>query len=270
MGGGSTEWCAAALPSCIQLLVPCHVVLFNIIVSVILDGCTQPLCTACWPAMLSASSNLNCLHPVLLHITPIADNISAPICCPSHTIAGKSSLINAMKRIGGTSGKREPTVAPIPGTTLGLLRVPGIPLGPKHRTFDTPGVPHPYQLTSMLPASEVGLVLPRKRLKPRTFRIGSGNSILLGGLLRLDVVAIPGSSVYVTAYVSDELTSHMGKTEGAEERRAKHVGGLLVPPCSPERLEEMGELVAREVSVEGDSWTQHSKDVAVAGAAGVG
>ncbi|KAG1661535.1 hypothetical protein FOA52_000045 [Chlamydomonas sp. UWO 241] len=60
-----------------------------------------------------------------------------------------------MKRLGGTSGSREPTIAPVPGTTLGLLNVPGLPLGPKQRAFDTPGVPHDYQLTSMLNLTEV-------------------------------------------------------------------------------------------------------------------
>lgn len=61
--------------------------------------------------------------------------------------AGKSSLISAMKRLGGTGGRGEPTIAPVPGTTLGLLRVPGLPLGPKHRTFDTPGA-HPGEGSS--------------------------------------------------------------------------------------------------------------------------
>ncbi|KAF6251140.1 hypothetical protein COO60DRAFT_669368 [Scenedesmus sp. NREL 46B-D3] len=41
--------------------------------------------------------------------------------------AGKSSLINAMKRLAGTGGRGEPTVAPVPGTTLGLLRVRASP-----------------------------------------------------------------------------------------------------------------------------------------------
>ena len=43
----------------------------------------------------------------------------------------------------------------MPGTTLGLINVPGLPLGPKNRAFDTPGVPHAYQLTSLLNAEEV-------------------------------------------------------------------------------------------------------------------
>lgn len=54
-----------------------------------------------------------------------------------------SSLIAAMRRAGGgadaagtpssSSAGGDPTIAPIPGTTLGLLQVSGVPLGPKHR-----------------------------------------------------------------------------------------------------------------------------------------
>ncbi len=61
----------------------------------------------------------------------------------------------------------EPTIAPMPGTTLGLINVPGLPLGPKNRAFDTPGVEHPYQLTSFLGFEDVKRVLPSKQLKGR-------------------------------------------------------------------------------------------------------
>uniref|UniRef100_A0A383WDX7 Uncharacterized protein n=1 Tax=Tetradesmus obliquus TaxID=3088 RepID=A0A383WDX7_TETOB len=178
--------------------------------------------------------------------------------------AGKSSLINAMKRLAGTGGRGEPTVAPVPGTTLGLLRVPGIPLGPKHRTFDTPGVHHPYQLTTRLSLQEAAAVLPRRRLKPRTYRIPAGSCILIGGLARLDVLSAPSATIYVTIYVSDEIVTHLGKIEGAEERRQKHTGGLLVPPYEAERLQEL-QLVPRTAVVEGDSWQEHSRDIAIAG-----
>lgn len=46
----------------------------------------------------------------------------------------------------------------MPGTTLGLINVPGLPLGPKHRAFDTPGVPHRHQLTTHLSREDVKLV----------------------------------------------------------------------------------------------------------------
>ena len=52
----------------------------------------------------------------------------------------------------------EPTIAPLPGTTLGLINVPGLPLGPKQRCFDTPGVPHNHQLTAYLKPEEVKAV----------------------------------------------------------------------------------------------------------------
>ncbi len=107
-----------------------------------------------------------------------------------------------MKRLAGTSGKREPTVAPVPGTTLGLLNVPGLPLGPKQRAFDTPGVPHSYQLTTKLNLEEVKAVLPTKQLKARTYRIGAGNTLLIGGLARLDIEYVPSSTIYVTVFVS--------------------------------------------------------------------
>eukprot|EP00775_Hariotina_reticulata_P012284 gene12284-12420_t len=178
--------------------------------------------------------------------------------------AGKSSLISAMKRLGGTAGKGDPTIAPVPGTTLGLLRVPGIPLGPKHRTFDTPGVHHPYQLTSRLNMAELQAVLPRRRLKPRTYRIPAGSSILIGGLARLDVVSAPSATLYVTLFVSDEIITHLGKTDGVEQRRQKHTGGLLTPPYEVGRLQEL-QLVPRTAVVEGSSWKTHSRDIAIAG-----
>ncbi len=179
--------------------------------------------------------------------------------------AGKSSLITAMKRLGGTAGRGDPTVAPMPGTTLGLLKVAGLPLGPKHRAFDTPGVPHGYQMTSLLAPEEVRLLLPARRLKPRTYRVPVGSCILIGGVARVDLVEAPGSSVYLTVYVADEIATHMGKVEGAEERLAKHAGARLRPPLEPERLAALPPWVPRNISVEGSSWKQHSMDVALAG-----
>ena len=41
------------------------------------------------------------------------------------------------------------TTAPLPGTTLDMVMVEGLPLMARSRCYDTPGVPHPYQLTSL-------------------------------------------------------------------------------------------------------------------------
>lgn len=188
---------------------------------------------------------------------------------PPPCAAGKSSLIAAMKRLGGTAGRGDPTIASLPGTTLGLLRVPGLPLGPKHRAFDTPGVHHAYQLTSLLTHAELAAVLPRRRLKARTYRLPAGACLLLGGLARLDVISSPSATIYVTLFISDEIVTHCGKVEGAEARRERHAGGLLAPPFEAGRLADLP-LVARDAVVEGSSWRQHSRDIAIAGVAAAG
>ena len=70
--------------------------------------------------------------------------------------AGKSSLINALKQNAGTFKATAPlTTAPLPGTTLSLTPVSGLPLMSRSRCYDTPGVPHPYQYTSRLPGAHI-------------------------------------------------------------------------------------------------------------------
>lgn len=62
------------------------------------------------------------------------------------------------------------------------------------------------------------MVLPKRQLKPRTYRIAGGQTILVGGLARVDVLACPGATMYLTLWASDEIGCHFGKTEGADER----------------------------------------------------
>ena len=187
--------------------------------------------------------------------------------------AGKSSLLNAMKaevakwkgqggEEGGAGGgkkskgakkggfgsssldldvacgiKNPITAAPLPGTTLGVLRVRGLlPRGCK--MLDTPGAPSPRSVIAALPAAsaaaDAALLLPRSRIAPRSFRASQGQSLLLGGLARFDVVEAPsggGPTLYLTVWAAGPVGVHYGSTEAAARARASLVArGTLVPP----------------------------------------
>ena len=80
---------------------------------------------------------------------------------------------------------------------------------------------YPYlecKVQSHAPHMQVKMLLPKKRLKPRTFRAAVGQTVFIGGLVRIDVTESPGATLYITVWASDELICHFGRTEAADER----------------------------------------------------
>ncbi|GFQ07766.1 uncharacterized protein yqeh [Phtheirospermum japonicum] len=177
--------------------------------------------------------------------------------------AGKSTLINAFSKKEGVKVARL-TEAPIPGTTLGILRIGGI-LPAKAKMYDTPGLLHPYLMSMRLDRDEQKMVEIRKELQPRTFRIKAGQAIHVGGLVRLDLDQASVDTIYVTVWASPSVSLHLGKIENADEIRNKHAGIRLQPPVGIDRVSEMGEWVKKDIKASGTSWDVKSLDVAVAG-----
>ncbi|KAI3953362.1 hypothetical protein MKX01_042340 [Papaver californicum] len=147
--------------------------------------------------------------------------------------AGKSTLINSIGKHASGGEVDELTGAPVPGTTLGIIRVEDILPG-QANLFDTPGLLHPHQLTTRLTREEQKLVQISKELKPRTYRIEETS---------LDTVC-------VTVWASPYLPSQMGKTENVETMLEHHFG-----------FEELGNWVRMEFHVSGISWDVSSIDV---------
>ncbi|XP_031263573.1 GTP-binding protein BRASSINAZOLE INSENSITIVE PALE GREEN 2, chloroplastic isoform X2 [Pistacia vera] len=83
--------------------------------------------------------------------------------------AGKSTLINMLAKKEGLKVSKL-TEAPIPGTTLGILRIGGI-LPAKAKMYDTPGLLHPHLMAMRLNRDEQKMVEIRKELQPRTYRV---------------------------------------------------------------------------------------------------
>lgn len=57
--------------------------------------------------------------------------------------------------------------------------------------YDTPGVVHPDQVINLLTTDELLLTLPRQIISPRSFIFKPGQTLLLAGLGRLDLVTGP-------------------------------------------------------------------------------
>ncbi|KAJ1383052.1 P-loop containing nucleoside triphosphate hydrolase [Sesbania bispinosa] len=177
--------------------------------------------------------------------------------------AGKSTLINSIGNYVG--GKiTQLTEAPVPGTTLGIVRVEGV-LPSQAKLFDTPGLLHPYQITTRLVRDEQKLVHMSKELKPRTYRIKAGHSIHIAGLMRLDIEETSLDTIYVTVWASPYLPLHMGKVENACKMFQDHFGRQLQPPIGEKRVQELGNWARREFHVSGNSWDSSSVDIAAAG-----
>ncbi|KAK1280561.1 hypothetical protein QJS04_geneDACA002900 [Acorus gramineus] len=177
--------------------------------------------------------------------------------------AGKSTLINAFAKKEGVKITRL-TEAAIPGTTLGILRIGGI-LPAKAKMYDTPGLLHPYLVTMRLNREEHKMVEIRKELQPRTYRIKAGQTVHVGGLMRLDLTHASVETIYVTVWASPNISLHLGKTENAEETWRKHVGIRLQPPIGQDRASELGEWKSKEFNISGISWDVNSVDMAVSG-----
>ncbi|TYI10481.1 hypothetical protein ES332_A09G143700v1 [Gossypium tomentosum] len=177
--------------------------------------------------------------------------------------AGKSTLINAFAKREKANITRL-TEAPVPGTTLGILRIGGI-LSAKAKMYDTPGLLHPYLMSMRLNRDEQKMVEIRKELKPRTYRVKVGQAVHVGGLMRLDLNYASVETIYVTIWASPNVSLHLGKVENADEIWKNHVGIRLQPPIGEDRASELGKWQEREVKVSGSSWDVNTIDIAAAG-----
>ncbi|MCF0111632.1 MAG: 50S ribosome-binding GTPase, partial [Erysipelotrichaceae bacterium] len=168
--------------------------------------------------------------------------------------AGKSTLLNALL------GQNEPlTMSYHPGTTLGFTKLNW----EGYTLYDSPGLHTMNSMIFLLDDKQLRTAIPRKQIKPKTFQCTSDQSFALGGLARIDIYSdVPYS---VTAYVSEQLPIHRGKTEGADELWKNHYGELLKPTVGkPAQMKQTKMNVYKEgtdICIHGIGWLCIKGDV---------
>jgi ribosome biogenesis GTPase A len=154
------------------------------------------------------------------------------------------------------------TVSNLPGTTLNFLNI-RLPNGVT--MVDTPGLINEGQLTTKLTTDELRQVIPATPINPVTLRCGEGKTVMVGGLAKVEV--LEGLPFFLTFFVSNEIALHPTQADKANDPEwvDRHIGNLLAPPATPERLAEIGPMESREFEVWGRGWKTAASDLVIAG-----
>lgn len=116
-----------------------------------------------------------------------------------HTNAGKSTLINKLIKNYSTN-TQELTISPLPSTTLNTVK---IAINDYLTLIDTPGLVDNTSLVNYVDTKTLKKITPKKEIKPKTYQLKKGQSLLVENLLRLDYQE--GEKNSVTFFISNDL-----------------------------------------------------------------
>ena len=116
-----------------------------------------------------------------------------------HTNVGKSTLIKKLIK-NYSEFDCDLTVSVLPSTTLNKI---SIKLSDDLNLIDTPGLIDRGNIINYVDFSIMKKIIPRKEIKPKTYQIKAGQSLLINELIRIDY--IEGSKNSFTFFVSNDL-----------------------------------------------------------------
>jgi len=140
---------------------------------------------------------------------------------------GKSSVLNRLLEQAGQLEGQPFTTSPYPGTTLSgfTLKLGGSGV----ILTDTPGLLGKFRLQDRVCQESLKTIIANDRVRPRVFQLQPGQSLFLGGLVRLDFLS--GAAQPFIVYAANQLTVHRTKLSSADELYQRQRGALLNPPC---------------------------------------
>lgn len=162
------------------------------------------------------------------------------------TSSGKSTLVNAFIKNYSNKTFTPITTSPFPGTTL---RVIEIPLDGATYLYDTPGFVIDSSLLSKVEKEAIKIIMPKVEIKPRIYSLGVKDSLLIGGLARLDV--LHGKKTGYTFYLSNLIQFHRTSLAKADEVFNRMVQARKLKPSS-KIVNSIVDLEAYELTLEND------------------
>ncbi|PAV59413.1 hypothetical protein WR25_03534 [Diploscapter pachys] len=120
--------------------------------------------------------------------------------------------------------------------------------------YDTPGTVNDQQCLSLFTLDELIRVLPRKIIRPRTALLNVGQSLLIGGVARIDInEAGKSGKVLLTTFASADLPLNIMPTSEVESFLEKYLGKMVLSvPCgNEERMSKWPGLKPRKLTFKG-------------------
>jgi 30S ribosome assembly GTPase len=217
--------------------------------------------------LISCATNYG-LSSLMSNVIDLAKDHGNQIFVMGAANVGKSSFINYLLDPYNTANEnrkkksRTPliTVSNLPGTTLDFVKIK-LPNG--MTVVDTPGLLQLGHLTSRLTTEELRQIIPRKPINAVTFRLMEKKCVLLGAVARIEL--LEGRPFFFTFYVSNEVKLHVTDATKAENFINDHIGNLIFPPQTLQRLEALGPYKVVDLEIEGDSWEKAGSDIVIPG-----
>ena len=168
--------------------------------------------------------------------------------------AGKTQLLSSFLHSYSNNSSRTITSSPYPGTSLRVLQ---IPLDTSSCIYETPGISLDNTIGSKLDFEGIKAVSPDGPVRPRSYTVEPGDSILIGGLARIEYRA--GEKTEVKCFFSREVDLHKVRAH-AEETFFRRIMSGSLKPCCPS-LKTPSDFDAYDLTVEESGW----RDIGIAG-----
>jgi ribosome biogenesis GTPase A len=170
--------------------------------------------------------------------------------------AGKSFFLSAyLRNFDNPSGKAIVT-ADYPGTHLSVMQ---IPLDRSSMIYDTPGTGVDNSLRGKAEPEAMRLIVPESPLKKRAFTLQKGESLLIGGLARLDVLTLGKKKLPLNAYFASGVQIKKILHHGEEAFQKSLAKGSLKP--TTHLVKSLKDLDVYDVAVD----ELGSRDLGIAG-----
>lgn len=160
--------------------------------------------------------------------------------------SGKSSLIKTLLKNFKNETSRYITTSIYPNTTLAVQE---IPLTEKATIYDTPGISINNSLLGKAEKEVVKIIVPRIEIKPVTYQLSAQQSIIIGGVARLDFMK--GSNTSFTFYFAADVKLTRSQTRNADKVFDSLVSGRKTSPITS-LVSSMNDLDAFEFMTEDD------------------